>query len=37
MLQKAAELLKDPQLDHERVMAYSMEDSARSMMELFGY
>ncbi len=36
MLQKAAELLRDPQLDHERVMAYSMEDSARSMMKLFG-
>ena len=36
MQQKALELLKDPQLDHEEVFTYSMDDSAASMMELFG-
>jgi len=36
MQQKAFELLNDPQLNHEQVFIYSMDDSAASMMELFG-
>jgi len=36
MQQKAFELLYDPQLNHERVFTFSMDDSSTSMMELFG-
>jgi glycosyltransferase involved in cell wall biosynthesis len=36
MHQKAVELLNDPRLNHEKVFTYSMDDSAASMMELFG-
>ena len=36
MQQKAFELLNDPLLNHEQIFTYSMDDSAASMMELFG-
>jgi glycosyltransferase involved in cell wall biosynthesis len=36
MQQKAFELLNDPQLNHEQIFTYSMDDSAASMMKLFG-
>jgi glycosyltransferase involved in cell wall biosynthesis len=36
MQQKAHELLNAQALDHEPVLAYSMDDSAASMMELLG-
>ena len=36
MQQKAFELLNNPLLNHEQIFTYSMDDSAASMMELFG-
>ena len=36
MQQKAYDLLKDSQLNHEQIFTYSIDDSAASMMELFG-
>ena len=36
MQQKAFELLNDPQLNHAQISTYSMDESAASMMELFG-
>ena len=36
MQQKAFELLNDPLLNHDQIFTYSMDDSAASMMELFG-
>jgi glycosyltransferase involved in cell wall biosynthesis len=37
MLQKAIELLKDPAIEYESVMPFSMHTSAKKMMELFNY
>jgi len=36
MQQKAFELLSKPQIDHNPVFTYSMDDSAAAMMKLFG-
>jgi glycosyltransferase involved in cell wall biosynthesis len=35
MLQKLMELLNDASLDHERVMPYTMKDTANAVMQLF--
>jgi glycosyltransferase involved in cell wall biosynthesis len=37
MLQKAIELLKDPAIEYESIMPFSMTASAKKMMELFNY
>jgi len=37
MMQKAKQLLNDPRLDHEPEVVYSIEETARSVMRLFGY
>lgn len=37
MFVKALELLQDPGLSHEPVLPFRMKDSARAVMDLFGY
>lgn len=37
MVQEALDLLRDPQREQDPVLPYRMEDSARAVMELFGY
>lgn len=37
MLEKLWELLNNPSLQHDPILLYSMKDSARKVMELFGY
>jgi glycosyltransferase involved in cell wall biosynthesis len=37
MLQKALELMSEPQLDHEPIFTYSMDDSAKKMVNLLEF
>ena len=37
MQTKALEILQDPEIKYERTLVYSISDSARAVMNLFGY